>query len=587
MPRPLHLLLVFLIPFHLHLALASESCPDLAEEEAKCRITRLQQEIRRHDELYYQAMKPEINDADYDQLHDQLLHLERCFPGFAGSNSPTTLVADDTRPGASTVPHERPMLSLSSSTGPEAVEVLWKRMEAAGVRSRVLVQPKVDGLPVELIYQAGRLISASTRGDGRSGEDVTRQVRAMVGIPLTLFAPCPGRVAVRGEIYADLELMAAATKAGAGPYATPRHFAAGVLRSQAPAHLALAALRLFPFELVEADAAIGATSDLGALERLAEWGFPVRHEFTWRAVSLDQVRTLFRQSLANRDRYPFAADGIVVKLDDLALRHTLGEGSRAPFWAAAWKFPPATTTAMVRVIVWQVGRTGRRTPVAELDPVNLGGIVVTRVSLHNSEALARLGVSPGDLVEIALVADVIPQITSVLKAGGGSGPHAPAIRSREPAADACLTDAPSCRAQFLARATHFVSKRGIGVQGLGPGRMRKLVEAGLVPNLPALFRLQVSEVLDIPGFSPATARSLVAAFQRARHSHYSRVVSALGIPGVGPATVKRLARQFGSFDELMTGERKMGGSAAKTIRDFFATPGGSELLAGFRKLGLL
>lgn len=586
MPQPLHFLLALLIPLQLQLALASDSCPDLVEGEAKSRITRLQQEIRHHDELYYRAMKPEISDADYDRLRDQLLRLERCFPGVAGSNSPTALVAVDTRPGAPTVPHERPMLSLSSSTGPEAVEVLWKRLEAAGAESRVLVQPKVDGLPVELIYQAGRLVSASTRGDGRSGEDVTRQVRAVQGIPLTLFGASPDRIAVRGEIYADRELMAVATKAGTEPYATPRHFAAGVLRSQTPAHLALAALRLFPFELVGADEAVGAASDLVALERLAKWGFPVRHEFTWRAASLDQVRALFRQSLANRDRYPFAADGIVVKLDDMALRHKLGEGSRAPFWAAAWKFPPATKTAMVRAIVWQVGRTGRHTPVAELDPVNLGGIVVTRVSLHNSEALARLDVSPGDLVEIALVGDVIPQIKSVLKAGGGSGLQGPPL-PREPSADACLTDAPGCRAQFLARATHFVSKQGIGVRGVGPGRLRNLVEAGLVPSLSSLFRLQVSEVLAVNGFSPATAQSLVAALQRARHSHYSRVLAALGIPGVGPAALKRLARQFGSFEELMTGEREMGGSAAKTIRDFFATPGGSELLAGFRKLGLL
>ena len=658
MSRVLSVFLVFLLFITCALSIASEGCPELPLSRAKERVTTLRGEIRHHNELYYQQLKPAISDAQYDALFAELVLLEGCFPAFATVDSPTGAVgggslaqqpagasAGDYEAEPPLLLHERPMLSLSSSTGPEAVDALLHRIATGRFPQRLLFQPKVDGLPVELIYQSGRLISAATRGNGRYGEDVTPRVRKITGIPQVLSGSYPARVAVRGEIYADLALMAAATEAASEPYATPRHFAAAALRSREPSPLALAALRMFPFELVNAEEVAGVTSDLAALARLAEWGFPVRLELTRQAETLDQIRTLYGDYLANRDRQPFAADGIVVKLDDLRLRRRLGEGARAPFWAAAWKFPPATAATLVRAIRWQVGRTGRRTPVAELDPVKLGGVRVSHVSLHNAETLSRLGIAAGDRVIIALAGDVIPQVQEVVKDGsraprpapaplpeerqatvakgpgsevargngqdvtsdfgGSSGDPAPPV---QPELDSCLRDAPGCRSQFLARAAHFVSKAGLNIPGLGRGRLQKLVEAGLLPDLPAIFRLTPQDVAVVAGFGPKSARRLTAAIGRARRPQQFRLVSALGIPGVGPAAAKTLAGHYASLGELLNSGAgygvgtgvgvgvgtgmdagvDAGGSdtAAERVRSFFATRGGAELLAELRRLGL-
>jgi DNA ligase (NAD+) len=574
------------------MVLALEGCPELPPSRAMARTSQLRQEIHHHDELYYVSLQPTISDAEYDALFAELLRLERCFPDLAAADSPTGRIGNDSRPEVQTLHHEQPMLSLSSSIGPEAVQALLRRIDAAHLPPLLLVQPKVDGLPVELTYRFGRLVSAATRGDGNRGEDVTSRVKAIAGIPLVLSGSYPERVMVRGEIYADLALMTAATKATAEPYATPRHFAAGILRSLSPTPLALAALRLFPFELMGAVRVGGITSDLAALAQLAEWGFPVRLDLTWQARTLDEIRTLYLESLTDRERRGFAADGIVVKINDLGARDRLGAGARAPFWAAAWKFPPQSATTLVRAVHWQVGRTGRRTPVAELEPVTLAGIRVSHVSLHNAQTLARFGVVAGDRVVIALVADVIPQMVEVVGKGARTpGAGETATPPTSPAPDACLKDSPDCRAQFLARASYFVSKAGLGIQGFGQGRLQLLVEAGLVRDLPSLFRLAPREIAAVPGFTAKSAQRLTAAIRRASQPDPFRLVIALGIPGVGPATVKRLADQFGSLDEVLRvgeGERSGGGgAAADSIRRFFATPGGLELLARLRELGLL
>jgi DNA ligase (NAD+) len=588
----------------------ADNCPELPLVDAQKQVTHLRGTIRYHNDLYYQKQQPEISDAEYDRLFAELALLESCFPALGTAGSPTTAVGSDAQTGASLLRHERPMLSLSSATGPEAVAALLHRAEAFGPLAGVeagaaakgsspglLVQPKVDGLPVELMYQSGRLMTAATRGDGRHGEDVTSRARRITGIPQVLSGSYPARVVVRGEIYADLGLMAAAIRAGAEPYATPRHFAAGTLRSQAPAPQALRALRLFPFELVYADNGTGQpsglpsglTSDLAALALLAGWGFPAHPDLVWQAETLEQVRSLYAKVLASRQQLPFAADGIVVKFNDLALRRRLGEGARAPFWAAAWKFPPATASTLVRAIRWQTGRTGRRTPIAELEPITLGGVRVAHVSLQNSATLARLGLAAGDRVTIALVADVIPQVQAVIK--GGIPPERSGrwgAAAGEPALDACLSDTPQCRAQFLARATHFVSKSGLNIAGLGRGRLQKLIEAGLVTDLPALFRLTPQEIAAVPGFSATSARRLTEALRHAGRGDPFRVLVALGIPGVGPAAAQRLARQYGTLGALLAAKDEAGGGgAAAGIRRFFATGEGTKLLAGFRDLGLL
>jgi DNA ligase (NAD+) len=559
----------------------------------------LANDIRYHNRLYYEKAQPAISDVEYDRLFKELVRLEECFPGLVAADSPTRVVGGGVDGGTWTVQHERPMLSLSSSTGPEAVEALLKRLLPAG-DVQLLVQPKVDGLPVELMYHGGRLVSASTRGDGLFGGDVTESVREIGGIPQLLSGTFPERVVVHGEVYADRRLLQK-SGAGTGPekYATPRHVAAGVLQAQKPDRAALAALRLFPFELVNSGS-VGASvgdaplNDRAALQLLADWGFPVLFDQTHPVRSFAEVQVVYRAYLANREQQPFAMDGIVVKVDDLNLRQSLGEGARAPFWAAAWKFPPDTALTQVRAIRWTVGRSGRRTPVAELVPVRLGGVRVRRVSLHNAAEIARLDIATGDQVVIALVGDVIPRVLEVV----GRVPRNPAADAVSPlpetAPDLCLHDSPACRDQFLAKAAYFVSKSGLNIAGLGRKRLQKLVEAGLVVDLPSLFLLNTEAVAALPGFGKETALRLTAAIRAGGRPDSFRLAVALGIPGVGPKTMQRLARQFSSLDALLAADLEQPTSlsatdtrAAKNILSFFHSPEGQKLLLKFREVGIL
>ena len=588
------LLFLFLLSTFCQPSLSS-ACPDISVSEAKQRMIVLGNDIHYHNQLYYEKARPVISDAEYDRLFAELVRLEECFPALTAADSPTSSVGGAVGRGVRKVQHERPMLSLSSSTGPEAVEALLKRLAVDGVQ--LLVQPKVDGLPVELIYESGRLVSASTRGDGRFGEDVTERVRHIHGIPHLLSGTFPDRVVARGEVYADLPLLQKVmTETSPETYATPRHFAAGLLKAQKPDPAALAALRLFPFELVSGGSADGSPhSDRGALQRLSDWGFAVAVEQTIPVRSFAEVRAAYHNYLASRERQPFAMDGIVVKVDDLSLRQQLGEGGRAPFWAAAWKFPPQRARTRVLGIRWTVGRTGRRTPIAEVVPVPLGGVRVSRVSLNNEAEVARLNIAAGDQVLVALVGDVIPQVQEVVsRAARNSNSGAVTAPMPGPALDACLHDSPACRNQFLARAAYFTSRSGLSIAGLGRKRLQKLVEAGLVYDLPSLFLLTAEHVATVPGFGKEYARRLTAAIRAAARPDSFRFVAALGIPGVGPKTVQHLSRQFTSLDELLAaGQEQLAALSAvdlrtvRSIRSFFNLPGGAELLMKFREQGVL
>ena len=570
----------------------STACPQITTTEASQQMAVLANEIRYHNRLYYEKSQPVISDAEYNKLFARLVVLEGCFPALVAQDSPTDKVGGGVSGETRLVTHEEPMLSLSSATGPDTVEKLLKRIATAGA-VQLLVQPKVDGLPVELVYNAGRLVSASTRGDGRAGEDVTERVREIQGVPRKLNGTFPDKVAVRGEIYADLELLQGyGMGAAAERFATPRHMAAGVLKAQKQDPAAVAVLRLFPFELVSSGSV---TTDLGALQLLSDWGFPVALKHTVMVRTFAEIEAVYHDYLARRAEQPFAMDGIVVKVNDLQLRQRLGEGARAPFWAAAWKFPPDTATTRVREIVWTVGRSGRRTPVAELVPVLLGGVTVSRVSLHNKTELGRLDVAPGDQVVVELVGDVIPQLLEVVgraprKAVAGATP----VQVPVPPLDICLKDSADCRDQFIARAAYFTSKSGLGIAGLGRSRLQKLVEAGLVSDLPSLFLLKADAVAAVPGFGAESARRLTTSIRAAGHSDSYRTVTALGIPGVGPKSVERLARQFVSLDALLAAEEEQltvlaasDSRAARTVRSFFHSSGGQELLVKFRELGIL
>ena len=569
----------------------AHACPKLSTAEASQEMNKLAADICYHNQLYYEKAQPEINDAEYDRRFAQLVELEECFPGLVAADSPTKTIGGVESAGVRKVQHEQPMLSLSSATGPEAVAILIKRV-AAFEDVQLLVQPKVDGVPVELTYASGKLVSAATRGNGSFGTALTERVREIQGVPLELSGRFPERVVMRGEVYADLTLLQQyRANTAAEKYAGPRHLVAGVLVSQKADPAAVAVLRLFPFELVSCSGDYNLSSDCDSLKLLAEWGFPDTLSRTRTAKSFADVQSLYYDYLANRDKQPYAMDGIVVKVDDLSLRSRLGEGERAPFWAAAWKFPPDSAVTRVRKIDWTVGRSGRRTPVAEVELVRLGDVLVRKVSLHSAAELDRLHIANGDQVLIGLVGDVIPQVLEVVvHAAQVSNSSLLPAKSSQVALDVCLKDSPACREQFLAKAVYFTSKSGLAIEGLGRKRLQKLIEAGLVNDLPSLFLLKTVDVAAVTGFGMETAQRLNESIRVAGQSDSFRIVAALGIAGVGPKSVLRLSRHFTSLNALLAARPGNMAAlavaevrAAKTIQSFFVSPGGAELLHKFRE----
>ncbi len=572
------------------------TCPEISSDAVRDQGARLRAELRFHDERYYQEQRPVISDAQYDRLFTELATLESCFPSLADPATPTQTVgaAPDARMGLRR--HPKPMLSLASSMDSGPVEQLIARVRPLADGHRVfLVQPKVDGLPIELIYRDGELVSAATRGDGQMGEDVTNNVRKIPGMPLRLSGKVQGMVVVRGEVYAERALFARINRArgmaGNKPYATPRHFASSALRTRDPEPSALKALRLFPFEWVNADEVNDAPStDRACLHRLAAWGFPVIAEHTQTVENLAQMTAAYQHYLHTRDRQPFAMDGIVIKVDDLALRKKLGVGSRAPHWAAAWKFPPATARTVVEEIVINTGRTGRQTPVARVRPVEIAGVHVSRVSLHSVKELARWGLDAGDEILIGLAGDVIPEVYEVFDHTPGThGPLEPTALS----AHACLHYSPNCHEQFVARVQHFASRTGLHIRGLGKSRIERLVDAGLVHDLPSLFELQAKAVADVASFGERSAEKLVAAIQSVRQPPLARFLVALGIPGVGPTTAGQIAYRFRSLEAIATTDEEtllaltgIGAITAQRIRAYFASESVRAMLKRFRGVGV-
>lgn len=563
-------------------------CPRLDDRAAAARIADLSAQIRHHNRLYYQQHRSEISDTDFDRLVAELKGLEGCFPHLAAADSPTRMI-DDEKPGEMSIRHEQPMLGLASSTDAGAVRALLQRQQITTPPPIYSIEPKIDGLPVELCYEQGLLVAAATRGDGEKGTDVTVRAHAINGIPSRLTPPHPRRLVLRGEVYADLQSFRTLPPEQA--YATPRHLASAVLRSASPAPAALACLRFFPVEVVASTPPLPDDSALEQLRRLPGYGLPDSTTWIGTGRTLAEIRTARSRWLARRAQLPFAIDGIVVKFDDPHIRQQLGDGPREPFWAAAWKFPPATARTTVTGIDWSVGRTGRRTPVAMLHPVEIAGVQVSRASLHNAEQLARLNLVVGDEVIVALSGDVIPQIIDVV-----GKPETEVIdfpTDKEPAIDTCLAVSADCRQQFLARAIHFCGKQGLGIDGLGEKRLAALIDAEKITDLPSILELQPATLDALNGVGPLQAEEMAAMLLAARQAPPHQLLAALGLPGIGPATCKSVTGRFASFSDLINSDAEqlagipgVGNDAANTLQAFIASDGGQRLLKRLFALGI-
>jgi DNA ligase (NAD+) len=575
----------------------------MKEAKARERIHELRETIRYNDWLYYVKDAPEISDAEYDRLFKELQRLEEQHPELASPDSPTQRVGGQPADRFPTVEHLAPMLSLDSDASREAVERFDERIRKVLPDRRIayVAEPKLDGLSVELVYEDGVLARASTRGDGSRGEGITENVKTIRSVPLRLRTPkdapaIPDVLAVRGEIVLRVDGFEALNERliaeGKEPFANPRNAAAGSLRQLDPTITASRPLEAYVYDVLFASS-LDAKTQWEVHEALIAWGFRVSDRVR-KAPDLDTLAAYHADTMEKRDDLPFEIDGIVAKLDDLAGREEVGQTSRHPRWAFAWKFPPRAEITRILSIIPSVGRTGVVTPVAIMRPVEIGGVTVSRATLHNREEVARKDVREGDLVRVQRAGDVIPQVVERVPEQG----HERGDEFRMPAAcPSCGTELEErgpftvcpnsfgCPAQLVGRIQHFGSRNALDIEGLGEETAKLLVEKDLVKRVPDLFALTADQLMELEGFAELSARNLVGAIDAARSTELARFLFGLGIPEVGVAVARDLAHAFGSMEALRAaGEERLesvdgvGPIMAGRITAFFAEPHNAENL---------
>ncbi len=576
------------------------------ESRAARRIAELRSEIRHHDHLYYVRDAPEVSDETYDRLYHELLDLEERFPDLRSPDSPTQRVGGQALDEFPTVEHAAPLLSLDSSADEAQLRRFDERVRKALGEDgpvRYVLEPKLDGASVELVYEDGRLARGSTRGDGRRGEGITENLRTVPSVPLELRLdrrPAPPSLAVRGEVFMPIEgfdrLNERLMEAGKEPYANPRNSAAGSLRQLDPQLTASRPLDLFVYDVLAAewgDQEPVATQG-EVLSALDEWGFKVNSLIRRDAESLDDVLDYHADMLARRDDLGYEIDGVVIKLDDLGERGHLGTTSHHPRWAFAFKFPPRKEITRVLSILPSVGRTGVVTPVAMLRPVELGGVTVSRATLHNREEVARKDIREGDKVRVQRAGDVIPQVIERIEEPDRE--RGPEFRMPE-VCPSCATplvergpftvcpNSFECPAQLAGRLAHFGSRTALDIEGLGEKTAKLLVSEGLVHGLPDLFDLTAPVLEPLEGFAELSAAKLVQGIARASKVDLDRFLYGLGIPEVGATTARDLASHFRSFQAIRDASAEalqevsgVGPRMAEQITGFFAEEHNRDVL---------
>lgn len=537
-----------------------QSVANAGDSPATARIRWLRSEIARHNELYFKKAAPEISDPAYDELKRELAALEKAFPlapsAADADNAPG--LGDDRNGDFPVYRHREPMLSLDKAyTEAELRTFLSKVQRTLGdERALFVVEPKFDGLAINVTYEHGKLVRAVTRGNGREGDDVTANVLTIPGLPRTLPASAPEVVEVRGEVFIDYaefaRINAGREAAGEEPFAHPRNLAAGTVKLKDPAEVAKRRLSLVFYGLGAWQGAGVAPETQQALHALLKaWGLPGFERLT--VVEGDAVWAAVETLGRARAKLPYPTDGAVVKIDSRAAQQALGAGDEAPRWAVAYKFSPERVTTRLRAITLQVGRTGAVTPVAELEPVKLGGSTVARATLHNADEIARRDLRPGDFVYVEKAGEIIPAITGVDMDRRGKDvakfefpkncPACGTVLVREATVVRCPHT--RCAAQVRRRIEYFAAPEGVGIGGLGPALIETLVTAKKVGGVADLYRLTRED--GVPA-------RVLAEIERSRRAELGRFVFGLGLPGVGRKAAAGLAARYGSLAALAGAE---------------------------------
>ena len=579
------------------------------------RMAELAAEIAHHNRRYYQMDDPEISDAAYDALMRELQALEAALPDLAAADSPTRRVGAPPLEKFGAVRHRTPMLSLANAFSEADIQAFGERLHRLlgddASRLRFIVEPKLDGVAVGLTYAGAALVTGATRGDGLTGEDVTANIRTIADIPLRLDSgagrPLPEFLEVRGEVYLERAAFEGMNRrrlrAGESPFANPRNAAAGSLRQLDSRITARRPLRMFCYAVGAVEGLPPFRSHAEVLEALRGWGFPVNPEIG-AARDLPECIAAYRRIGAVRTSLPYEIDGVVIKVDDLVLQERLGAVSRSPRWAIACKFDALQETTVVRDILVQVGRTGVLTPVALMAPVQVGGVTVSRATLHNEDDIRRKDIRIGDTVLIQRAGDVIPEVVKVVP-GRRTGREIPfsmpatcpvcgtdVVRLPGEAAHRCINIA--CPAQVKERIVHFASRGGLDIEGLGEKMVSRLVDASLVKDPADIYSLTAAELLVLERTGEKSAGNILLAIAASKNPPLKKLIFALGIRQVGESMAKTLARHYPGLKELagagaeeLTAIRDLGPEAAGSITRFFREPANISFLAKLEAAGVV
>ncbi|WP_028024736.1 NAD-dependent DNA ligase LigA [Enterovibrio calviensis] len=570
----------------------------------------LKEQLNYHGHLYYVEDKPELPDAEYDRLMQQLLAIESEHPELASADSPSQRVGGKPLSAFVQVRHEIPMLSLDNAFDDDELKAFEKRMKDRLNDTSDFTyscEPKLDGLAVSLMYENGILVQAATRGDGATGENITHNARTIRNVPLQLQGSgWPARLEVRGEVFMLKDgfdkLNEKNLKKGEKAFANPRNAAAGSLRQLDPKITATRPLRFYAYSVGVMSEAFG-DSHIGRLEQLRQWGIPLSPEVK-KVNSLDNVIAYYQDIMERRNTLPYEIDGVVIKVDAIATQEQLGFVARAPRWAIAYKFPAQEEITTLLDVEFQVGRTGAITPVAKLDPVFVGGVTVSNATLHNADEIARLGVKIGDTVIIRRAGDVIPQIVNVVETRRPDDARdvvfpaaCPVCHSHveriEGEAVARCSGGLICRAQRKEAIKHFSSRKALDVDGLGDKIVEQLIDKELVQAPADLFKLSAGKITMLERMGPKSAQNLVESLNKAKETTLPRFIYSLGIREVGEATAANLANHFFTLEaireateEKLIEVQDVGVIVAKHVSSFFSEERNKEAIDALVEAGI-
>jgi len=581
-------------------------------ESVRQEVEELRKTIAHHNYRYYVLDSPEISDAEYDQMMRRLEELEREYPELYDPNSPTQRVGAPPLEVFETVTHRLPMLSLANGMNEGEVREFDERLKRLlGTQEEIeyVVEPKIDGLAVELVYEAGRLTVGSTRGDGYTGEDVTQNLRTVKTIPLILREgdlPIPELIEIRGEVYMEIEDFKALNRkreeSGEPTFANPRNAAAGSLRQLDSRITAERPLKMFCYGMGVVRG-VEFETHWEFLHTIPEWGLRVNIGRIARCMGIDEAIDFYNRIAEERPTIPYEIDGVVIKVNRLDLQAALGEVSRSPRWALAYKFPAHQAVTRVLDISPSVGRTGVVTPVARLEPVWVGGAQISHATLHNQDEIDRKDVRIGDTVVVQRAGDVIPEVVEVKK-DRRTGKEVPykipdkcpvcggdVVRLPGEAAHRCIRL--SCPAQLKGSIKHFASKRAMDIDGLGTKLVDQLVDRGLVKDIADLYSLTHEDLASLERMADKSAQNIMDALEKSKSRPLARFLYGLGIRHVGEHLAEVLAEEFGSLERLsrateeeLLAIKEIGPEVARSVVSFFQDPKNMEVLRRLDRAGL-